>query len=258
MAEPTAETEAPWPSLSTAEALARVGSARDGLAAAEAKARLERFGPNRLRPPRRRGPLSASLLQFHNVLIYVLLAAGAVTALLGHCDRRGVILGVVVINAVIGFVQEGKAEQALDAIRNMLVAAGDRCCATAGASPCPPRTLVPGDVVLSCKSGDKVPADLRLIAGQEPAGRGGGADRRIGAGRQVGRAGGGGCAAGRSRRRWPSPARWSPPARAAGVVVATGDATEIGRISALLRDVEDPDDAADPTDGRLRALADAC
>ena len=97
-----------------------------GLTEAEAQQRLERFGPNRLPQESGPGPLRRLLAQFHNLLIYVLLAAAAVTTALGHWVDTVVILAVVVVNAVIGFVQEGRAEDALDAIRNMLVAAGDR------------------------------------------------------------------------------------------------------------------------------------
>lgn len=78
----------------------------------EAEARLQRYGPNRLRPPKRRGPLARFLLQFHNVLIYVLLAAMLVTLALGHWVDAAVIGGVVLVNALIGFIQEGKVEQA--------------------------------------------------------------------------------------------------------------------------------------------------
>ncbi len=91
----------------------------------------------------------------------MLLAAGVVTAALDHWVDTGVIIGVVVINAMIGFIQEGKAEKALDAIRKMLslhatVLRGGRRTTVAA------EQLVPGDVVV-LTSGDKVPADLRLI-----------------------------------------------------------------------------------------------
>jgi magnesium-transporting ATPase (P-type) len=101
------------------------------------------------------------LLQFHNVLIYVLLASAGVTALLAHWVDTSVIVGVVVINAFIGFIQEGKAEKAMDAIRRMLspeatvLREGNR-------EVIPAQALVPGDIVL-LQSGDKVPADLRLL-----------------------------------------------------------------------------------------------
>ena len=133
----------------------------DGLSEEEVGNRLSIHGPNRLPVARTRGPLLRFLYQFHNVLIYVLLAASVVTAMLGHWVDTGVILGVVFLNAVIGFVQEGKAEDALRAIRQMLSPSamvkrdGRQMTIRAEA-------LVPGDIVL-LQSGDKVPADLRLF-----------------------------------------------------------------------------------------------
>jgi magnesium-transporting ATPase (P-type) len=109
-----------WHALRGSEILDQLTVTQSGLDEAEVRRRLEIHGPNRLKPPRRRGPLTRFLLQFHNALIYVLLAAALVTAALGHWVDTGVIAGVVVINAVIGFIQEGKAEKALEAIRNML------------------------------------------------------------------------------------------------------------------------------------------
>ena len=82
--------------------------------------RLERFGPNRLPPPARRSALARLMAQFQNVLIYVLLGAAAVAALSSEWKNALVILGVVVVNAIVGFIQEGKAEAALDALRGML------------------------------------------------------------------------------------------------------------------------------------------
>lgn len=136
-----------------------------GLSQAEWRQRLERYGANILTPPRKKGPLLRFLLQFHNVLIYVLLGAAAVTLLMRHWLDAGVIFGVVVINALIGFIQEGKAEKALEAIRNMLsqqamvLREGKRTLIAA-------EELVPGDIVL-LQSGDKVPADLRLLKVKE-------------------------------------------------------------------------------------------
>lgn len=154
-----------WHALAVEDALAKLESDRGGLKESEAQTRLKKYGPNRLKPPRRRGPLMRFLLQFHNVLIYVLLAAAGITALLGHWIDTGVILAVVIINSVIGFIQEGKAEQALEAIRKMLsleatvIREGKRQAINA-------EQLVPGDVVL-LRSGDKVPADIRLIEMRE-------------------------------------------------------------------------------------------
>ena len=160
MNAPTLPSRA-WHALQPAEALAALESASQGLSAPEAAQRLQRHGRNELPPPPKRSPLVRFLLQFHNVLIYVLLAAAAVTLLLGHLVDSGVILGVVVINAIIGFVQEGKAERALEAVQAMLasqavVLRGGQRHEIAAAE------LVPGDIVLLA-SGDRVPADLRLI-----------------------------------------------------------------------------------------------
>jgi magnesium-transporting ATPase (P-type) len=137
------------------------GSHEMGLSTAEARDRLGKFGPNALPPARRRGPLLRFLLQFHNPLIYVLLTAAAITFWLEHHIDAGVILGVVIINALIGFVQEGKAEKALEAVQAMLATHamvlrdGERHEIDA-------TELVPGDIVL-LESGARVPADLRLL-----------------------------------------------------------------------------------------------
>ena len=143
------------------EALDRLQSRREGLTTAEAAQRLESVGPNRLPAPPRDGPLKRFFKHFHDVLIYILLGAAVITALLGHWIDTGVILGVVVINAIIGFIQEGKAEQALEGIRKMLsLRAHVR--RDGEWTEIEAENLVPGDLV-RLRSGDRVPADLRLI-----------------------------------------------------------------------------------------------
>ncbi|VAW71448.1 Cation-transporting ATPase, E1-E2 family, partial [hydrothermal vent metagenome] len=150
-----------WYAMDIAQVFSKLGAGPDGLAKDAVNLRLDEYGPNRLPEARVRTPLVRFLYQFHNVLIYVLLAAGGVTSVLGYWVDAGVILGVVVANAVIGFVQEGKAENALKAIRRMLspqamvLRDGQR-------TTIPADELVPGDVVFM-QSGDKVPADLRLF-----------------------------------------------------------------------------------------------
>src|SRR5512146_978916 len=150
-----------WHSLPAQEALTALDTNAAGLSADMAQRRLEQFGPNRLPAARKDGPLIRFARQFDNLLIYVLLASALITALLAHWVDFSVIIGVVVINAIIGVIQEGKAERALDAIRNMLslnatvLRAGQR-------REIPAEQLVAGDVVLLA-SGDKVPADLRLL-----------------------------------------------------------------------------------------------
>ncbi|HLY96569.1 MAG TPA: HAD-IC family P-type ATPase, partial [Sideroxyarcus sp.] len=150
-----------WHSLPAQEALTALDTNAAGLSADMAQRRLEQFGPNRLPAARKDGPLIRFARQFDNLLIYVLLASALITALLAHWVDFSVIIGVVVINAIIGVIQEGKAERALDAIRNMLspratvLRDGQR-------REIPAEQVVAGDVVLLA-SGDKVPADLRLL-----------------------------------------------------------------------------------------------
>ncbi|NBB83660.1 MAG: HAD-IC family P-type ATPase, partial [Alphaproteobacteria bacterium] len=137
-----------------------LGTGPAGLAPDTAAIRLAEAGPNRLPAPPRPHPIRRFLRQFDNVLILVLLAAAVITLLLGHIADTAVIVAVVMLNAVIGFVQEGKAERALETIRHMLapkaaVLRGDRRLTL------PAEELVPGDVVL-LEAGERVPADLRL------------------------------------------------------------------------------------------------
>ena len=91
-----------------------------GLPTHEARERLARFGPNELPPPVVAGPLVRLARQVHHPLVYVLLVAGAITLILGNVVDAGVIFGVVVVNAVVGFIQEPKAEVALDALRSLV------------------------------------------------------------------------------------------------------------------------------------------
>src|SRR3970282_1922501 len=101
-----------WHALAAAGVVETLGSdAGRGLTAAEARVRLAHWVPNSLPPPRRRGPWLRLALQFHNPLIYVLLAAAGITLGLRDYLDAGVIVGVVIINAIIDFVQEGRAEQ---------------------------------------------------------------------------------------------------------------------------------------------------
>lgn len=109
-----------WHSLSAENTLERLHAPADGLSHAEASKRLAQDGPNRLPEAVRRSGFIRFLQQFQHILIYVLIGSAAITAMLGHWIDTGVILAVVVANAVIGFIQEGKAEKAMDAIRHML------------------------------------------------------------------------------------------------------------------------------------------
>src|SRR5262245_29851160 len=156
-----ATEDTPWHAIAADEVVRRLDSnTQSGLDAAEAGRRLERHGPNRLPEAHKQGPLMRLLLQFNNVLVYVLLGAGFVKAMMGLWLDASVILGVVVLNALLGFVQEGRAEKALDSIRSMLSAEA-RTVRGGDTRMTPAEELVPGDVVL-LESGDRIPADLRL------------------------------------------------------------------------------------------------
>lgn len=150
-----------WHCLSPEEALTHLKSTVAGLSEEEAAHRLNSFGPNKLPEPARQHVLLRFISHFHNILIYVLIGAAAITALLGHTVDTFVIMAVIIINAVIGFYQEGKAESAMETIRHMLalrasiLRAGKR-------QSIKGEGLVPGDIVL-IEAGDKVPADLRLL-----------------------------------------------------------------------------------------------
>ncbi len=217
------------------EVLSALDSCPAGLSADEAARRLAEVGPNRLPEPPRDGLLKRFFKHFNDVLIYVLLGAAAITASLGHWIDTGVILGVVVINAIIGFIQEGKAEEALAGIRKMLSLRADAC-RDGQWSAVDADGLVPGDVV-RLRSGARVPADLRLIEAtnlriEESAltGESVPADKTTeavaadaGVGDRLGMAYSGTLVAA---------------GRGTGVVVATGPDTELGRINRLIAEVQ--------------------
>ncbi|MBI4985051.1 MAG: HAD-IC family P-type ATPase, partial [Rhodocyclales bacterium] len=156
----------PWHALAAAAAARRSGvDAAVGLDEDEAAARLARYGPNRPTAAAGRGPLLRFLAQLTQPLVLVLIAAGIATAFLGEWVDSSVIFGVVLVNAVAGFVQEGKAEQALAALARAV--ATEVTVLRAGRQRrIDAAELVPGDVVMLA-AGDKVPADLRLFAAKE-------------------------------------------------------------------------------------------
>ena len=221
--------------LSADKTLQAVAATPDGLTGDAAARRLAEHGENRLPEPPGRGALTRFFAQFHNILIYVLLGAAVVTAALAHWVDTGVILAVVVINAVIGFVQEGRAEQAMAAIRKMLslhstvLRDGQRISVDAA-------ELVPGDIVL-VEAGDRVPADLRLTEA-----RGLKAEEAILTGESVPVDKGTAPVAEDAALGDRSSMLFSGTLIAAGtgrgVVTATAGETEIGRISGMLSEVQ--------------------
>lgn len=231
----TGRVQLSWHDRSVDAVLKELEATPAGLSRLEAEARLKIHGLNRLPEPSKRGALVRFLLQFHNILIYVLLGSAVITTFLDHVIDTLVILAVVIVNALIGFVQEGKAEKAMDAIRQMLapiasVLRGGERRSVEG------ETLVPGDIVL-LEAGDKVPADLRLLRShglqaQEAILTGESMPvekhtKEVAASAPLG-----------DRACMAFSGTLVTSGQGKGVVVATGAATEIGRISGLLSEVE--------------------
>jgi len=228
------DTGHPW-ARTAAEVLAALSATPSGLPGGEAARRLQAGGPNRLPEPPRPSALVRLARQFNNLLILILLCAAAITTLLAHWVDTGVILAVVVANTAIGFMQEGRAEKAVEALREMLALKaaalrdGQRVMVDAA-------NLVPGDIVL-IEAGDKVPADLRLI---EAAGLA--VEEAILTGESVPATKAIGPVAPNAalgdRRSMAFSGTLVSEGIGTGVVVATGAATEIGRISGLMATVE--------------------
>jgi len=215
--------------------LEALGSHPGGLSSEDAAARLERHGPNRLPDEKRRGPLVRFLAHFDNILIYVLLASAAITAALAHWVDTAVILAVVVVNAIIGFIQEGRAEKAMESIRAMLAPAAS-VMRDGIRRTVPGEELVPGDIVL-LEAGDRVPADLRLtrVAGLKVeeavlTGESVPVEKSVAAVNAEAPLG--------DRTSMAFSGTLVTAGTARGVVVATGARTEIGRISGMLSEVE--------------------
>jgi Ca2+-transporting ATPase len=150
-----------WYDLNADDIIRSLQSTRAGLSATEAGSRLRRYGPNQLEGRKKTPPVLVFLAQFLSPLIYILLIAAVISIVVGHFMDAWVILAVLVLNAVIGFVQETRAEKAMEALIRM---AAPQANVRRGGSirEVPAREIVPGDILL-LETGDKVPADARLI-----------------------------------------------------------------------------------------------
>lgn len=227
--------DTPWHALPDDAVLARLNTDTGGLAKEEAIRRLAEHGPNSLPQTARMHPFRRFLAQFNSALIYFLIVAAIAASLLGHAIDAVVIMAVVLLNAIVGFVQEGKAEHALSAIQN-LISPQARVVRDGQRQVINVEELVPGDIVI-LEAGDRVPADLRLLRV-----RGVSIDEALLTGESV-----------------TTDKQDSPVARdtqlgdrtnmafsgtlvttgqATGVVVSTGSETQIGQISTMLHDVQ--------------------
>lgn len=224
-----------WHSLEKENVLEMLGGSEDGLSSTEANERLKRYGPNKLQEEKKPNPIIRFLMQFNNLLIYVLLIAAIVTAMLDHMMDTFVILGVVIINAIIGFMQENRAQNAMDAIKKMLafhaVVLRDK-----NSQKVKSESLVIGDVVYM-KPGDRVLADIRLLethglSAQESSLTG----ESVAVEKGVKKVAFDAALGDRSSMLFAGTTIATGEAK--GVVVATADKTELGRISGMLRNVE--------------------
>lgn len=229
------KTNASYHAQSGDEVLQALSSRSSGLTDDEVSARLQQYGPNKLPQAPQPGTFTRFIKQFANLLVIVLIVAGVLTALLQHWIDTFVIFGVVIVNAIIGVIQEGKAEKAMDSIRNMLalkaavIRNGKRRTLEGD-------NLVPGDIVL-LEAGDKVPADLRLLRSHGLAiqeslltGESLPVEKHTEAVSED---------AGLGDRECLAFSGTSVTAgQGMGVVIATGATTEIGRIGGLLSDVQ--------------------
>ncbi|RDB42979.1 HAD family hydrolase [Halomonas sp. DQ26W] len=224
-----------WHAMSADDALQRAEGSREGLSDDAARKRLDEYGRNKLKQQQGRPWWKRLLEQFNNILMLILIVAAVASLGLGQTLDALAILGVVIIIALIGFIQEGKAEQALESIRDMLspqasvLRGGKRQTIDA-------EELVPGDIVM-VESGDRIPADLRLIKAkrlrtEEAAltGESTPVDKQTEPVEEKADL------AERSAMAYASTI--VAQGTAVGLVVETGTHTEIGRISEMLRDVE--------------------
>jgi Ca2+-transporting ATPase len=158
---PGPEIDVHWHALETGAVLSRLGSTLQGLSSEEAARRLAQYGPNELKEKPRPSFVQLVIAQLNNFIVILLIVASLISALLGDWIEAGVIMLIVVLNAVLGVIQESRAEEALAALKKMaapesqVLRDGQRLSVSAS-------QLVPGDIVF-LEAGNFVPADLRLV-----------------------------------------------------------------------------------------------
>lgn len=225
-----------WHLIPENEALEMTGSRTGGLTDSDAEARLEKFGPNQLVEKKRKPAWVMFLAQFKDLMILILMAAAVVSGLVGDVKDTVVILIIVVLNAVVGFVQEYRAEKAMEALKKMsspmatVLRNGSQKSIDAA-------NLVPGDIV-HLEAGNMVPADIRLLESHslriEEASLTG---ESVAVEKQPKELTGEDLPLG-DRTNMTYKGTLATYGRGLGVVVATGMQTEIGRIAKMLQEDE--------------------
>jgi len=225
-----------WHTGTAQEAVEALASSSRGLSGEEAARRLERYGPNEIQRQKRESPLLLFLGQFKNFLVIMLLVAVILSLLLGEVVDSVVILIIVLFATILGFVQEYRAERALDALKEMSAptATAIRDGATA---TIPARELVPGDVI-SLKAGDRIPADGRILVE---------ANLRVEEAPLTGEsvpaektsAALSGTVPVADRRNMVYAGTTAVYGRGTAIVTATGMSTEVGKIAGMLEEVEE-------------------
>jgi Ca2+-transporting ATPase len=246
-----------WFQMTAEEVLRALDTTPSGLSPAEAAARLQRYGPNTLREERRIQPWQIFAAQFKNFLIVLLIAATALSLLLGHTLDATVIFSIVIVSALLGFYQEFRAERAMQALKAM---ASPTASVVRAGTPIevPSSDVVPGDVLL-LRAGDRVPADARLLEAvnlkaDEASLTGESTAVEKDAAAQVAVDAGIG-----DRRNMVFAGTALTYGRGQAVVTATGMQTEFGRIAKMLQEVEEePSPLAVKMDYIGKRLGSAC
>ena len=226
-----------WHSPQADDLLQRLSAdLQQGLSETEARKRLAIYGQNKLTPRKGKSPFILFLLQFHQPLVYILLISATITAFLQEWVDSSVIFGVVIINAIIGFIQEANALRAINALAQALNVSssvlrnGQRQQISAG-------DLVPGDIVF-LQSGDKVPADLRLLQIRElQIDESALTGESVPVEKQIGRLDAATLLADRNNMAYSS--TLVTYGSGLGLVVETGDRTEIGLINRMIASATD-------------------
>ncbi|MET0393850.1 MAG: cation-translocating P-type ATPase [Chitinophagaceae bacterium] len=225
-----------WHTLSAEEALKQTGSKPEGLDDATAQQKLAESGRNELQAKKKVHPIFIFFRQFLDVMILVLAVAGVISAFIGEVSDTIVILVIIVLNAVIGFVQEYRAEKAMEALQKM-AAQVSQVLRNGRTVELPSAELVPGDIVL-LEAGNTVPADIRLTEGESLkiseaslTGESNAVDKQTGALKDEELPLG-------DRANMAFKGTNITNGRGKGVVIATGMQTELGRIAGMLEKAE--------------------